>query len=69
MDLKQSKKHRIGTSEVESAFVSHDAVAEAAVIGKPDPVRGETIKAFLILKEGKKLTPGLMTELKKACQA
>ncbi|ODS36447.1 MAG: acetate--CoA ligase [Candidatus Altiarchaeales archaeon WOR_SM1_86-2] len=56
--------HRIGTSEVESAFVSHDAVAEAAVIGKPDPVRHEVIKAFLILKEGKKLTPDLISKLK-----
>jgi len=64
-DVLQIAGHRIGTSEVESAFVSHDAVAEAAVIGKPDPVRYETIKAFLILKEGKKLTPDLMTELKK----
>jgi len=57
--------HRIGTSEVESAFVSHDAVAEAAVIGKPDLVRHEVIKAFLILKEGKNLTPDLISELKK----
>lgn len=56
--------HRIGTSEVESAFVSHPAVAEAAVIGKPDPVRGEIIKAFLILKEGHTLTPDLIPELK-----
>ncbi len=38
--------HRVGTSEVESAFVSHPAVAEAAVIGKSDPIKGEVIKAF-----------------------
>jgi acetyl-CoA synthetase len=41
--------HRIGTSDVESALVSHPAVAEAAVIGKPDPMKGEAIKAFVEL--------------------
>jgi acetyl-CoA synthetase len=44
--------HNIGTAEVESALVSHQAVAEAAVIGKPDPVKGNTIKAFVILRVG-----------------
>ena len=44
--------HRIGTAEVESALVSHPTVAEAAVIGKPDPVRGESIKAFVTLRIG-----------------
>ncbi|CCJ36235.1 acetate-CoA ligase [Methanoculleus bourgensis MS2] len=44
--------HNIGTAEVESALVSHDAVAEAAVIGKPDPLKGNTIKAFVILRDG-----------------
>ncbi len=44
--------HRIGTAEVESALVSHPAVAEAAVIGKPDPLKGEAIKAFVMLKLG-----------------
>lgn len=44
--------HNIGTAEVESALVSHHAVAEAAVIGKPDTVRGNTIKAFVILRIG-----------------
>ena len=39
----------VGTAEVESALVSHPAVAEAAVIGKPDPVKGNAIKAFVIL--------------------
>ena len=63
-DVLKIAGHRIGTSEVESAFVSHKAVAEAAVIGKPDPVRGEVIKAFLILKEGRELHHELITELK-----
>jgi len=44
--------HNIGTAEVESALVSHDAVAEAAVIGKPDPLKGNAIKAFVILRNG-----------------
>ncbi|MDH7597389.1 MAG: acetate--CoA ligase [Methanothrix sp.] len=44
--------HRIGNSEVESAAVSHPKVAEAAVIGKPDPVKGEVIIVFAILREG-----------------
>ena len=44
--------HRIGTAEVESALVSHPAVAEAAAIGIPDAVKGETIKAFVQLRAG-----------------
>jgi acetyl-CoA synthetase len=44
--------HNIGTAEVESALVSHKAVAEAAVIGKPDSLKGNTIKAFVILRVG-----------------
>lgn len=44
--------HRIGTAEVESAIVSYKAVAEAACIGVPDPIKGEVAKVFVILKEG-----------------
>jgi acetyl-CoA synthetase len=44
--------HRIGSAEVESALVSHPAVAEAAVIGKPDDLRGESIKGFVTLRMG-----------------
>jgi len=44
--------HNLGTAEVESALVSHESVAEAAVIGKPDPVKGQAIKAFVILRLG-----------------
>jgi acetyl-CoA synthetase len=44
--------HRIGTAEIESALVAHPQVAEAAVIGKPDEVRGQAIKAFVTLRAG-----------------
>ena len=44
--------HRIGTAEVESALVSHPAVAEAAAIGVPDPLKGETIKVFVQTRTG-----------------
>jgi acetyl-CoA synthetase len=43
--------HRIGTAEVESALVSHPAVAEAAAIGVPDPLKGEIIKVFVQTRE------------------
>ena len=44
--------HRIGTADVESALVSHSAVAEAAVIGVPDDIKGEAIYAFVVLRVG-----------------
>jgi len=44
--------HRLGTIEVESAFLKHDAVAECGVIGRPDEMRGEVIAAFVLLKHG-----------------
>jgi acetyl-CoA synthetase len=44
--------HRIGTIEIESALLSHPAVAETAVVGKPDPIRGEVACAFVVLKPG-----------------
>jgi acetyl-CoA synthetase len=56
--------NRIGTAEVESALVSHQAVAEAAVIGKPHKTAGESIKAFVILKQGFKDSPELIQQLK-----
>jgi acetyl-CoA synthetase len=55
--------HNIGTAEVESALVSHKAVAEAAVIGKPDPVKGNTIKAFVTLRVGHIPSEKLKNEL------
>jgi len=44
--------HRIGTIEVESAFIKHPAVAECGVVGRPDETRGEVISAFVVLKHG-----------------
>ncbi|MGZ4910216.1 MAG: acetate--CoA ligase [Halobacteriota archaeon] len=64
-DVLKIAGHRIGSSEIESAFVSHAAVSEAAVIGKPDSIRGEVVKAFIILKEGYRESPELVNELKK----
>ncbi len=55
--------HRIGTAEVESALVSHPAVGEAAAIGIPDSVKGETIKAFVLLRAGHTGTPALNASL------
>ena len=55
--------HNIGTAEVESALVSHEAVAEAAVIGKPDALKGNTIKAFVILRNGQKPGEKLRNDL------
>ena len=51
-DVITSSAHRIGPFEVESALMGHPAVAEAAVVGKPDPLRGEIVKAFVVLKPG-----------------
>ncbi len=56
--------NRIGTAEVESALVSHPAVAEAAVIGKPHKTAGESIKAFVILKQGHQESKELIHSMK-----
>src|SRR3989454_708431 len=56
--------HRVSTMEVESALVDHKAVAEAAVIGKPHDIKGQAIAAFVTLKQGVEITPGLQDELK-----
>ncbi|MFH0820719.1 MAG: acetate--CoA ligase [Candidatus Peregrinibacteria bacterium] len=57
--------HRIGPAEIESALVSHPAVVEAGVIGKPHPIKGESAKAFVILRRGYKPSDELIAELKK----
>ncbi len=55
--------HRLGTIEVESAIVTHPAVAECGVVGRPDEVRGEVIAAFVLLKHGREASDGLRQEL------
>ncbi len=62
-DVVNVSGHRIGTAEVESALVSHQDVAEAAVVPKPDPVKGHSLYAFIILKNGVQETPELKKDL------
>jgi acetyl-CoA synthetase len=57
--------HRLSTMEVESALVAHDKVAEAAVVGRPDDVKGQAIAAFVTLEHGNKPTPELKEELRR----
>lgn len=64
-DVLNISGHRLGTMEVESALVSHPAVAEAAVVGKPDEVKGEEIVAFVTLEGGNEGSEELNKELKK----
>lgn len=62
-DVIKSAGHLVGPFEVESALMAHPAVAEAGVIGKPDPVAGELVKAFVTLHEGYEPTEALELEL------
>jgi acetyl-CoA synthetase len=62
-DVIKSAGHLIGPFEVESALMEHPAVAEAAVIGKPDATMGEMVKAFVALKPGHEPTDALRKEL------
>ena len=64
-DVMNISGHRLSTTEIESALVSHPAVAEAAVVGGPDPVTGEAINAFVILRLGFDPTPELGNELRR----
>ncbi len=56
--------HRISTTEVESALVDHHSVAEAAVVGRADPITGEAISAFVILKSHIEPSEALAAELR-----
>ena len=64
-DVLNISGHRLGTMEVESALVSHPAVAEAAVVGKPDEIKGEEIVAFVTLEGDREASEELNKELKK----
>jgi acetyl-CoA synthetase len=56
--------HRLGTAEIESALVSHPQVAEAAVVGRPDELKGQAIAAFVTLQQGREPSPALEHELR-----
>ena len=63
-DVLNVSGHRLSTMEVESALVSHPKVAEAAVVGKPDELRGQAIAAFVTLESGQEPTEALRQELR-----
>jgi acetyl-CoA synthetase len=63
-DVIKVSGHRLGSMEIESSLVSHPAVAEVAAIGKPDAVKGEHVKVFVILKSGFEASEDLEKELK-----
>ena len=56
--------HRIGTAEIESALVSHPAVAEAAAVGKPDELKGQSLVVFVTLKTGQVASDALKEALR-----
>jgi acetyl-CoA synthetase len=62
-DVIKSAGYRIGPFEVESAILAHPAVAEAAVVGKPDPRRGHIVKAYVVLRPDARPAPGLADEI------
>ena len=64
-DVLNVSGHRLSTMEVESALVNHPKVAEAAVVGRPDEIKGEGICCFVTLKQGVTASDGLKDELKK----
>ncbi len=64
-DVIKTAGERVGPFEVESVLIEHPAVAEAGVIGVPDELRGEVIKAFLVLKPGNEPSEGLKEDIKK----
>ena len=63
-DVLNVSGHRLGTAEVESALVSHPAVAEAAVVGRPDEIKGQGVVAFVTLKTGQHASAELTKALK-----
>ena len=63
-DVIMTSGERVGPFEVESKLVEHPAIAEAGVIGKPDPVRGEIIKAFIALRDGYEANDELIEEIR-----
>ena len=67
-DVIKSSGYRIGPFEVESVLLEHPAVLEAAIVGKPDPVRGQIVKAFVTLRPGFTAGDDLRHELQQHCK-
>ena len=67
-DVILSAGYRIGPFEVESALLEHAAVAESAVVSSPDAIRGEVVKAFVVLKPGQTGSDDLVRELQEHCK-
>jgi acetyl-CoA synthetase len=63
-DVLNVSGHRLSTMEIESALVAHPKVAEAAVVGRPDEMKGQAVSAFVTLESGSKPTPELKDELR-----
>ena len=68
-DVINTAGHLVSPFEVESALIEHEAVAEAGVIGKPDAIAMEVVKAFVTLNDGVEETPQLLRELNRHCRA
>ncbi len=68
-DVLNVSGHRLGTAEIESALVTHEAVAEAAVVGYPHDIKGQGIYAYIVLYPGKSLSPELGESIKDAVRA
>lgn len=68
-DVIKSSGYRIGPFEVESALVEHPAVADAAVVGKPDELRGQIVKAFVVLRDGTMADDTTRRELQAYCKS
>ena len=65
-DVITSAGYRIGPGEIEDSLLKHPAVLQAAVIGKPDPLRGEIVKAFVVLTDGYAASPELAGEIQQS---
>ena len=68
-DIINSAGYRIGPTEIENVLLEHEAVAECAVVGKPDRARGEIVKAFVRVKEGFRADPALAQALQDHCKS
>jgi acyl-coenzyme A synthetase/AMP-(fatty) acid ligase len=67
-DMIKSAAYRIGPFEVESALLEHPAVLESGVVGKPDPIRGQIVKAYVVLRRGYGQSDALRAELQEHCK-